>query len=85
MSIEVIVSRTVKVQETLDQYESTDFFESLRDTAADPSQVVNVQRRLRDIINANLANDIVRHYRARGKPANLESIRKRYGLIAPKE
>jgi hypothetical protein len=83
--IEVTVSRSVKVQETLDQYESTDFFMSLKDEAATPAEVTAVQRRLRDAINAALTQDIVRHYKARGRKADPVAIRKRYGLIQPKE
>lgn len=85
MPIEVVVSRSVKVQETLDQFESTDFFLSLKDTADNEAHAVTVQRRLRDIINAALTNDIVRHYKARGKKADPVAIRKRYGLIQPKD
>lgn len=78
MTIEVAVSRTVKVN--LGDYESTDFFVSMKDDATEET-VAEVRKKLRRTINTALANDIFLHFKKRGKKVSLQSVKRRYGLV----
>lgn len=82
--IEVVCSRSVRVALS-EKFEVTDFFISEK-AECEPGDETATYRRLRDRINANLANDIFRHFKERGvKTATLDNVKKRYGLFTPKE
>lgn len=77
-SVEVVKSRSVRVN--LGNYESTDFFVSVKAEVDDDETRSSVARSLRKTVDASLIEDISAHFIARGKTLSKNAIAKKYGF-----
>lgn len=82
-TVELVVSRTVRVN--LGDYQSVDFFMSLKGEVESGDDLNKERRKLKNAVEAGLAHDIQMHFVRRNKKASLEQITRRYGLYNGKE
>jgi len=76
--VEIVVSRTVRVN--LGDYESSDFFVSMKAAIEDGEKPRVVSRMLRRVVDRAIVENIQAHFRGRGKPRTPQQICTRYGF-----
>ncbi|MFL9499193.1 hypothetical protein ACJMQP_03965 [Rhodopseudomonas palustris] len=76
---EVVVSQTVRVN--LGDYESVDFFVSMKATLNEDDTARAVAAALRADVQSSLVNAIGANFKARGRTVTAASIQKQYGLV----
>lgn len=75
---EVAASRTVRIN--LGDYQSTDFFVSMKAEVFDGEKRTDAARSLHKLIDRVLLIEVARHFKARGKTVKTDELRKRYGF-----
>ena len=80
---EVVSSLSVKVN--VGDYQSVDFFTSLKAEDVKPETAERTAAELNAFCNRNMVANLRAHFAARGKKLTTEEICKRYGLTVPKK
>jgi hypothetical protein len=80
---EVVSSLAVKVN--VGDYQSVDFFTSLKAEVEPTEDAARVGRALNDLCNSNMIANLLAHFAGRGKKLTTAEVCKRYGLKPPKE
>lgn len=79
---EVVSSISVKVN--LGDYQSVDFFTSLKANDVKPTEAESTAAELNAFCNRNMIANLKAHFAVRNKKLSTADICKRYGLVAPK-